>query len=59
LGFLVHAAEDVLDTAALLDRTFDSICRPLKVRIEQVSSHGQLLRFISAAELKSCILDCI
>ena len=27
---------DSLSTAALLDRVFESICRPLKVRIEQV-----------------------
>ncbi|KAF6250612.1 component of oligomeric golgi complex 6 [Scenedesmus sp. NREL 46B-D3] len=30
------AAGDVLGAAALLDRIFESICRPLKVRVEQV-----------------------
>lgn len=29
-------AGDLLDTAGLLDRIFESVCRPLKVRVEQV-----------------------
>jgi hypothetical protein len=30
------AGGETLDTAALLDAIFESICRPLKVRVEQV-----------------------
>lgn len=51
---------DVLNTSALLDRIFESICRPLKVRIEQVlmTSPPVLLCF-QLAQLHSFYLGLI
>lgn len=53
-------APDSLSTSALLDRIFESICRPLKVRIEQVlMTSPPLLLCFQLAQLHSFYLGLI
>lgn len=60
LGSGRSSKEDVMNSSMLLDRIFDSICRPLKVRIEQVlMSNPPLLLCFQLAQLHSFYLGLV